>query len=188
MAIGKDGKEIVVGTEDFIWDDEDKIADFIERRKEAKKEVRALPSGGKFITFLTKKGYNTPYSLNTKILYKQSVSKFKANGLPVYKPHMLTIKQGRIKTSLSEEIAFLDMSKDYIREADRPLTPIELERKKTRELELKIAIMESKEAHKDEKWAKAAEKVDNADPAESDKVIEKLKEIPELEPIKVKGK
>jgi len=160
MAIGKDGKEIVVGSEQFVWEDEDKVKEFKDRRKKAKGEVKALPDGKKHLTFYLKRGYNTPYSLNTKVLYKRTIKKFRANGLPEYKPHYLTIKQGRIITSNSEEIAFMDMSKDFIRESERPLTPLEKERKERMRLEKELAIAKADTEKKSEDDKKEVEDTD----------------------------
>jgi hypothetical protein len=143
MAIGKDGKEIVVGSEDFVWDDDDIIAEFKERTDKAKKEIKGLPEGRKHLVFYLKKGYKTPYSINTRVLYKRTVTKFKTNGMPVFKGHYLTVKQGRIITSNSEEVAFLDMSKDFIRESERPLTPLEKEKQERMKLERELAILKA---------------------------------------------
>ncbi len=164
MAIGRDGKEIVVGSIKYIWDNEEKVHEYEERIKKAKIEIRNLPKGRRHITFLSKRGYKKTlplldlekfdafmdseikktvnYPLNTKILYKETVVGFRADGFVQYKPHSLTIKQGRIVTSNADEIAFLDMNGGYIRETDRPLTQAEQTMKDKIALEKKVAKLE----------------------------------------------
>ena len=141
---GKDGKSLSIGDEYFVWEDEDKINEFIERREKAKTEIKSLESGKRWILFLLKRGYNTPYSINTRVQYKQTIKKFRTDGSPIYRPHYLTVNAGRIKTSNSEEIAFLDMSDDFIRETDRPLTQAEKNQMKVIELENKVKALEAR--------------------------------------------
>ncbi len=138
MPYGKDGEEIKVGSTKYVWDDEKKVRDYKDRIRRAKAEIKELPEGRKHITFLAKRGYNTPRPLNQRILYKETVVKFRTDGMVVYKPHLLTVKQGRIVTSNSEEIAFLDMKKDYMRETDRPLTQAEQDRAENIKLQAQI--------------------------------------------------
>ena len=138
VPYGKDGKEIKPGSTKYIWDDKDKIDEYKERIKKAKLEIKRLPEGRKHITFLAKRGYNTPRPLNQRILYKETVANFRSDGYINWKPHLLSIQQGRIVTSNSEEIAFLDMKKDYMREKDRPLTQTEQDRAKNQELQVEI--------------------------------------------------
>jgi hypothetical protein len=151
--------EFHVGQEFLVFEDPDKKEEFYSRVKEVEKELKTLPKGNRYITFYMTRDYKRNFSPNTRILYKEVVRKIdRVDGHPHYKPHFISIRQGRIRTSNPEEIAFLDMKKGFVRAEDRELSPLEKEKmelqrikeEKNKAIEEILAMRETIEKQKKE--------------------------------------
>ena len=139
-----------VGDEIFVYDDPKKEKQWREGIAKVKEDIKELPEGGKHITFYMTDSYMRNFSPNTKIPYKHTIKKIRLkDGVPELKDHNITIRQGRIKTSNAEEIAFLDMKSGFVRARDRKLTAREADKARIDELEEKVkklmAVEEVKE-------------------------------------------
>ncbi len=151
MALIVEGKEIKSGDTQYPFNNVERLDEFLGRITGAEKEMKAKPSGEKFVVFYMKKEYAKANRPNTKILYKETVAGFHPlTRMPKYKPHYATILRGTIKTSNYEEIAFLDMHKGFVREKDRELSSIELDRVKVLQQQKQIYELQKKLEEKDE--------------------------------------
>lgn len=134
------------GDEIPTWNTEDKINEWHRRIEEVKKELAELLEGKKYVCFLMRRAYSHSYSLSTKIEYKQTFLGWRhtpVGDLPKYKPHYIYFKLGRAKLYDSEQIAFMDMKKGFIRETDKPLTPYEKIQKEKGDLEVRVRELEA---------------------------------------------
>ncbi|MBU2061849.1 MAG: hypothetical protein KKH44_08400 [Bacteroidetes bacterium] len=181
--IVKTARKLEIGDELLPWaNNDEEYEEFESRIETAKNEIKALPPGAKFITFMMRKDYRQSRPQNTRMLYKRSVVSFQPKtGAPVYKDHMLQFIWGMIKTSNYEEIAFLDMhNKWFMREADRELTPAEKLAKENAELKAKLAALQDIDKQKEE-IIKETEKIEQQHEEllkeEPVKVVEQVKEI-----------
>ncbi len=151
MAVTVDGREVKNGDVQYPFNSPEKVEEFLAKVKDAEKEMRSKPSGEKFIVFYMKKDYAKTNRANTKILYKETVAGFHPlTRMPHYKPHYITILRGNCKTSNYEEIAFLDMMNGFVRENNRELSSIELERVKILTQQKTIYELQKKLEEKDE--------------------------------------
>lgn len=151
MAVIVEGREVKNGDVQYPFKDVEKLEDFLDRVKNAEKEMKSKPSGEKFVIFYMKKEYAKANRANTKILYKETVSGFHPlTRMPKYKPHYATILRGSIRTSNYEEIAFLDMHKGFVREKNRELSSIELERVEKLKLQKTVYELQKKLEEKDD--------------------------------------
>jgi hypothetical protein len=151
MAVTVEGREIKVGDTQYCFNTPEKVEEFLSKVKDAEKEMKGKPSGEKFVVFYMKKDYAKANRPNTKILYKETVASFHpVTRMPRYKPHYITILRGNCKTSNYEEIAFLDMFNGFVREGDRELSSIELERVKVLQQQKQIYELQKKLEEKDE--------------------------------------
>jgi hypothetical protein len=151
--IVKTARKLEIGDELLPWANTDEEHDEFDKSVEsARDEVKALPQGAKSITFLMKKEYKNNHGQHSKILYKRRVNAFNPKtGAPDYKDHTLKFNWGMIRTSNFEEIAFLDMHKEwFIRENNRELTPMEKMAKELEEAKAKLAALSGIEKQKEE--------------------------------------
>jgi hypothetical protein len=151
MAVAVEGKEIKVGDTQYCFKTNEQVEEFLEKAKAAEKEMRAKPSGEKFVLFYMTKEHARSNRTSTKILYKETVVSFHPlTRNPKYKSHYITILRGTCKTSNNEEIAYLDMKKGFVRERDRELSSIELERVKVLQQQKTIYELQKKLEEKDD--------------------------------------
>jgi len=151
MAVTVDGREVKNGDVQYPFNSPEKVEEFLGRVKDAEKEMKGKPSGEKFVVFYMKKEYAKANRPNTKILYKETVVGFHPlTRMPHFKPHYITMKLGACRTSNYEEIAFLDMFKGIVREKDRELSSIELERVEKLKLQKTVYELQKKLEEKDE--------------------------------------
>jgi len=146
------------GDEISVFNEKEKVDEWKKRSRKIEEELKNLPEGEKFITFLMKRNYSHSYSLNTKLQYKQTFLGWRTTtvgDLPKFKPHLIHFRLGRVKLYDPEQIAFMDMKEGFIREADRELTPYEKVQKEREELETRVKELESKAEKKEVKNASA---------------------------------
>jgi len=115
----------------------DEYAKYLEKVKEVATWQKTQASGYKTIVFYMTREYRYNFSKNTKILYKREIVGFHPVRLsPDYKSHFINVTEGRVRTADPEQIAYLDLMKGFVREADRELSPMEKERKDMQDLKL----------------------------------------------------
>ncbi len=132
------GEEIRVGDVIYAINNVDDYEKYEKKLEAVKKELKELPEGHRTIVFYMTREYRYNFSKNTKILYKRTVIGFHpVRRSPEYKSDFINVTEGRVRTANAEEIAFLDFSKGFVREANRELSPMEKERKDL--LDLKVA-------------------------------------------------
>jgi len=147
------------GDEISVFNEQEQIDEWHKRIKDVAEELTKIPKEKRFIGFLMKRAYSHSYSSNTKLLYKQTFLGWRhtpIGDLPKYKPHYIYFRLGRAKLRDSEQIAYMDMKRGFMREADRPLTEFEKLQKEKQELEKKVRDLE-KEKNSEE----AAKEWDN---------------------------
>jgi len=152
-VIIKTARKLEIGDELLPWANSDEEHDEFEKRiEDVQAELKAMPQGKRFITFIMRSEYRKSRPQNSKILYKRSVSAFNPKtGAPDYKDHTLKFNWGMIRTSNFEEIAFLDMHNDwFIREANRELSATEKLAKENEELKAKLAALQAIDKQKEE--------------------------------------
>ncbi len=131
------GDEVKVGDVIYAINNVEDYEKYLSKLDEVKKELKLLTEGHKTIVFYMTREYRYNFSKNTKILYKRVVIGFHpVRRSPEYKSDYINVTEGRVRTANPEEIAFLDFSKGFVREANRELSPMEKERKDIQDLRL----------------------------------------------------
>lgn len=135
-------KRMEIGDEIYAWNFPEELKEFKERVKKADKELEDR----KRITFYMEVGYQRSHSPKIKLFYKNTITKFKPmemGGQPVYKDKYIQFVPYRTNegellsrciTANPEQVAFLDMKEGFIREEDKPLTPLQKKTLEARKL------------------------------------------------------
>jgi hypothetical protein len=137
MRILRTAEELKQGDILSVLQTDEAINDWLERTEKVKAELKELPAGQRYIDFYMKKNGRN-YHPNTKIIYKREVIKFHPiHRAPIYKSHGILIQKGRHRSSIAEQIAFLDMDNNFLRKSEVPLTKLQQEQVKVLTLQQK---------------------------------------------------